>query len=139
MEISISTNDIKAIIAEEVSIAADQAYSQDGISLYDSIVLSSKDDALVGRLIKDAIAQLARRESDICTYTASAITFNISDAAATSTVITAELNRYIALHACADLFQSRKADLVPDYTRRAQEAMDNVDSLVRTRTAPTRS
>lgn len=139
MDISISTSTIKALIAEEVSIAADQAYSSDGTSLYDSVVLSTRDDATVGRLIKDAIAQLGRRETDICTYTDSTITFNVPDAASTSAIITAEINRYVTLHACATLFQSRRAEMVPDYARRTQEAMDNVDALVRTRTAPTRS
>ena len=141
MDYTIATSTIKELINEEVSHVADAAYADDGTSLYDSIVLTSKDDNLVGRFIDDGVRQLARATYDICKYGSGKLTFNVPDFDATTqaTYVTAAIDRYLAMYATAAILQQRRAGLVPEYTNRVQDAMNGAITLLRKREAPSRS
>lgn len=128
------------LIDEEVSHVADQAYSESGVSLYDSVVLTSKDAGLVDRFIDDAVSQLIKRESDIAALSNGTLTFSVPDLdSSQEAAISAEITRYISMYASAGIFQQRRAELVPEYTRRTTEALDNIRAMLRKRTAPSRS
>lgn len=64
---------ILAVIDEEISRAADSAYSEDGTPLYDSVVNTERDAETISRLVEDAIRDFASRAYDICKYAPSVI------------------------------------------------------------------
>ena len=139
-------------VEEEISHIADGAYGEDGSSLYDSIVITEKDRQNVLRFIDDAVSALVRRAFDICKYSPETyqdeagewqlsgrmrLQFFVPDFDETMWDTTkAEIDRYIVLYAVGSLCQSRKADLVPEYARRTQDAMDKAVILLKSRKYP---
>lgn len=155
MDYIIDNEALYALIDEEVSRAADEAYADGGVPLYDSVVLTEKDRATADRFMADAVNAFASRCADICTYGNVAIPDAVTDESelgqlklifyvpdmpsAIENAAKEEITRYIALFASNGFFQTRRAGLVPQYAERVQQAMDKAVTLLRTRTAPTRS
>ena len=143
---------LRGKIEEEVSLAADEAYSEDGVSLYDAIILTEKDWPAVDRFIDDAVTLFVRREFDVTKYAP-----RVNYAEGTDTIVSvtprlefyvpdfdstmedafkAELTRYIVIYAAASVFQQRRAVLAPEYTERAKAAMDSAVALLKFRKHP---
>ena len=140
MDYTINTSALTPLIEEEVAHVADLAYGENGISLYESIFISGKDSGLVQRFIKDAVNYLQRETADISAAGTNKISFDVPDMpSANSTVITEEITRFITMFASNGFFKQRRAAVVPEYTTRIQAALDNIQTLLRERTAPTRS
>ena len=148
----IDKTELYGLVDAEVSQVADAAYGEDGTPLYDSVELTSKDDDIVEALLDDGIAQFVRTSSDIASLgehtsgtgssatSVDAIVLDVPDFNASDTdAAVAQITRFIVLCASAALFQQRRAALVPEYTNRAQAALDNAVAIIRKRTAPTRS
>lgn len=148
-------------IKEEVSHVADEAYSDNNIALYDSVMVTDRDKARLERFIDDAVSQFVRREFDITKYSPETYTdefgevqltnrtrlqffvpdFDESMAEIDGNTITGgalkkELDRYLVMDAVAALFQQRRVALLPEYTARAQAAMDKAVSLLKYRKHP---
>ena len=137
-----------ALVDEEVSQVADAAYGENGASLYDTVVLTEKDADTVDRLIDDGIGQFVRTSSDIASLgphgtgssAVDAIVLDVPDfASSQEEAAQAQITRFIVLYVCAAIFQQRRAALVPEYTNRAQAAMDNAVAMLRKRTTPSRT
>jgi hypothetical protein len=119
---------------------ADEAYADGGTSLYDAVVLTSKDRATVDRYIDDGVASLMHALPDMATLSGTTLTITAPDIVSdNATQATNRISRYLALYAITEILQSRRAALVPRYAERVAAALDDVIALVRTRTAPTRS
>jgi hypothetical protein len=130
-------------IDEEVSRAADEAYGEDGSSLYDSVVLTERDRDTVNRFIDDAVNLLVRRAFDVTKYATDTVSllpklvFYVPDFdESTAGALAKEIDRYIVLYAATSVFQGRRASLVPEYTPRTQAAMDKVIALLKSRKHP---
>lgn len=133
-------------IEEEVSHAADQAYSDNGQSLYDSVVITEKDYDLVDRFIEDAISAIERRAFDICKpYTSTdtkgvktrQLYFYVPDFDETmEPEVEKELTECLVMFPCASLFSTRRASIAPQYGERAQLAMDKAVHLLKSRKSP---
>lgn len=147
MEYTIDKTQLYALIDEEVSKVADEAYGENGVSLYDFVVLTDKDQGLVYRFIDDAARTLASSCIDIskvqepATSSASRkLIFNVpdfdTDMEETAGVY---ITRFIVLFACVEIFKSRRAQSVPEYTDRMQAALGDFLRTIRTRLAPTRA
>jgi hypothetical protein len=157
-----------ALVDAEVSRAADEAYAEDGTSLYDTIVLTEKDADMVEGFLADAISAFVKATSDISSYkklqaaeAAKNAGYDIADhfgegSGATTTVhvldinvpdmdtaqqyaAMEQINRFVVLYACSALFQQRRSILVPEYSGRAQGALDNAIAVLRKRNAPSRT
>lgn len=152
MYYSIDKERLRALVDEEISKVADEAYSDAGASLYDSIVLTDKDTAMVDRFIDDAVSLLVRRAFDICKYAPELVPdgeggemlspvmrlhFFVPDFDRTmEDSVKAELDRYISLYAVASILQQRRAVLVPEYTDRAKTSQDTAITLLKSRKNP---
>ncbi len=125
-------------IKEEVSHVADEAYSEDGTPLYDSVMVTSRDKSKLEGFIDDAIRLFVRKEFDICKYNnIDRLEFHVPDFDDTMTAaVNSELNRYIVMYACTSLFQQRRVAVVQEYSVRAQSAMDKAVSLLKSRKHP---
>lgn len=144
----INETELYGLVDAEVSQVADAAYGEDGTPLYDSVVLTSKDEDTVEALLSDGIAQFVRTNADIAhlgthgegSSAVDAIVVDVPDFDAAQTdAATEQITRFIVLYTCAAIFQQRRAALVPEYTNHAQAALDNAVAIIRKRTAPTRS
>lgn len=134
---------------EEISSVADDAYADDGTSLYDSIILTDKDKPAVERYIDDAVSAFVRRAYDICKpatieveagVTAPGLQFYVPDfdSAMTDTA-KAEITNYLGLYAATEMLKSRRAAVVPEFSQRVQSAMDRAVVLLKSRKAPNES
>lgn len=141
----ISSADIYDLVDEEVSRVAANAYSDTGASLYDNVVLHSKDRGEVKRLQDDAINTIVKRNYDVITIVPRnedglpGLQFNVPDIdESTEDIIQEELTRFVVLNVCAAWFQSRAKDKVEEFANRGQAALDKASSMIHTRKAPTR-
>lgn len=66
----LNEQEVLAVVDEEIARAADSAYSEDGTSLYDSVINTERDAATISRLMGDAMRTFASRAYDICKYKA---------------------------------------------------------------------
>ena len=140
---------LHALIEEEVSKVADEAYADGGQALYDSIVVTEKDWPDIDRLMEDALNAFVAREHSISAY--SPVTARGGDYYSDIPIIMrlelflpdfdtsrwkaaiTQLDRYVSLYVCAELFQSRRAEKVPVYTERCKGALESAIALLKTR------
>lgn len=134
-------------IDEEVSRVADESYTENGQSSYDSIVLTSRDRDLVERHIDDAVTSFVRRAFDICKYSPEMeddeptgrmqLFFYVPDLDETmEDTIKEEISRYITLYAAAMVFESRHVASVPQYGERITASLDRAIALLKSRKSP---
>lgn len=143
MYYTINKTILKALIDEEVSKVADEAYAENGASLYDSVILTEKDAALVDRLLGEAVRSLVTRTYDICkyvsddTYGNTRLLFYVPDFDETmEDAVKDGINVFLALSVCTELFQSRRAQAVPEYSARAQASLEKAVTLLKSRKSP---
>ena len=140
MEYIINRDTLYLIIYEEVSRVANEAYDEAGNSLYDSIIITSADNATIERLEDDAIDAFVKRTIDICTWEMAFLRFDVPDFKEELSDATKwEITRYIVLNVCAAWFQSRIPSKVEEYALRGQAAMDKAVTYLKTIKAPSRS
>lgn len=149
----IDKDDLYDRIDEEVSRVADESYTENGQSTYDSIVLTSRDRNMVERFIDDAVTALVRRAFDICKYSPETTTDEFGEAQLTGRMrlffyvpdldetmedtIKEEISRYITLYSSAMIFESRRVAAVPQYAERITASMDRAVALLKSRKSPT--
>ena len=140
MEYIINRDTLYLIIYEEVSRVANEAYDEAGNSLYDSIIITSADNATIERLEDDAIDAFVKRTIDICTWEMAFLRFDVPDFKEELSDATKwEITRYFVLNVCAAWFQSRIPSKVEEYALRGQAAMDKAVTYLKTIKAPSRS
>lgn len=144
MVYTIDKNILATYIDEEVSKVADEAYGENGVSLYDGVVLTEKDADTVSRLIDDAVNGIASRMFDICKFSSGTnpgdvqLIFYVPDFDNTmEDAAKSELTHFIVFSACTTLFKSRRAQAVPEYTDRAQAAINKAVTILKSRKSPT--
>lgn len=89
MDYTIDSSTIFPIVEEEVSREASQAYSADGVSLYDGIKMISRDEAKKKRMMSEALAAIKIQCNRFLTHgevtepdsepTSIVLTFGVSD------------------------------------------------------------
>lgn len=134
---------LRALIDEQVSHVADEAYGDNGMSLYDSIILTEKDDENVTTFIDEAVRAFVARmydvshmkkdgsDNDVIEMYLPDFDTSVQDAAL------GEITHYIVFSVCAAFFQSRRPQAVELYSLRAKAAMDRAVSLLKSRKHPT--
>ena len=133
MDYTIDNTILEPRVKEEVSRVADEAYSETG-SLYDSIVLTEKDDSLVSRFIAEAVNGLAGRLFDICKKGTGKLVFNVPDFDSTmEDAAKDEITNYIVYSVCVAIFKSRRPQVVPEYEGLALGALNKAISLLKSR------
>ena len=134
-------------IDEEVSHVANEAYSDSGMSLYDSIILTEKDDEMVGRYIDDALNTFVNLVFDICKYfyvtdnnenqPVEQLQFYVPDFDETmEDAMKEEVTKFIVLFVCVSLFQTRRPMVVPQFNDRMQAALTKAVTLLKSRKSP---
>ena len=132
---------LRALVDEQVSHVADDAYGDNGMSLYDSIILTEKDDEEVDGYLEDAVRAFVTRMYDVCRMgkedEEDTIEFYLPDFDATmQQAALGEITHYLVFSVCAALFQSRRALAVEPYSLRAKASMDRAVALLKSRKSP---
>lgn len=147
MYYTIDKADLRSRIDQEVSHVADEAYGDNGASLYDSVILTDKDKEEVDRFIDTAISAFVSREFDICKYfyqtdsstlaSEEMLEFYVPDLDETMIpTINEEISKYVTLFVCSCIFQTRRPSVVPQYTERTQSSMNRAVTLLKSRKSP---
>lgn len=140
MNYTINKSTLYSSVEAEMSMVADEAYGEDGQSLYDEVVLTDKDKPIVEDHLDDALTELARRMSDVCTHGTNQLVFNVSDMpSANVAAASAAISRYAVLFAVAAMCQKRRPALVAHFSELAKAALEGAIEMMRTRNAPSRT
>lgn len=117
-----------------MSHEAGKAYSSDGTSLYDAVVIYSNDKDLVKLWINYAMAQVVARFYDVANGTVGGITLTLPDRdTANDDLIKQEIDNYIVATTCAKWFESHLASAVQTYTGMATASMQSLVMMIRHR------
>lgn len=132
------------LIREEVTRVASSAYDDSGNSLYDAIIIKSRDEATLNRMYRDAVSALVARTSDIARYDMGEdgednLSFYVPDIdTSTLPLVTQEIIRHISLNIVGAWLQEKYTDAAEGYIARGQLALDKVIRMLKTRKKPTR-
>ena len=134
---------LRALVDEQVSQVADEAYSDAGVSLYDSIVLTGKDEEMVGSFLDDAVRVFTTRMYDGCHLTKDSGDNDVIEMYLPDFDVTFkdaafnEITRFIVFSATTSVFQSRRAQEVEKFSLRAQAALERAINFLKSRKSPT--
>lgn len=137
MDYAVDRKSLTGLIEEEVSRVAASEYSDGGVSLYDSIAVSSRDADAVSRLIDSALESVVSRVPDICDWSgapADVLSFSVEDLPnALVPSVEAVLDDYIVFHVCTSWLASRATDRSAEYAARRDALLSDAVRLLRTR------
>lgn len=127
-------------IEEEISRVASQAYSQDGVPLYDNIVLKSRDRGTIDAYIEDALNTIVAQTEHLSRRTPEGdIEVSNPDMdPSQEEYAVQELARFVVLNTVSAWLQDRFADRAPEYAARGQAALTKAITILHQRTTPTR-
>ena len=134
---------LRALIDEQVSHVADEAYGDNGMPLYDSIILTEKDDENVNTFLDEAVRAFVTRMYDVCHLKKDngnndVVEMYLPDFDTTmQDAALGEITHFLVFSVCAAFFQSRRAQAVESFSLRAKAAMDRAVSLLKSRKHPT--
>ena len=134
---TIDDKHIIELAAEELSHVADKLYNDQGASLYDAIILTSKDNDIATRFLYDAINSFAARTFDICYRTSDGFNFYVPDLDVTmQPLIEEEITRYLSLYVAASFLSLRGVPDAKEYTERTQASANKAVTLLKSRKLP---
>ena len=140
MDYIVNRSTIKARVEGAIARLAASQYSDDGTSLYDSIINSSADESIIDGYIDDAISGIVARLANICKDDGNGhITIDAPEMVSVNiNMATLNLNEYI-FHSVIDNWCLDKApDLAPRYSAQADKCLEKAISVIKTRKIPTR-
>lgn len=124
-------------IEREVSRVAATAFAEDGTSLYDAIIITSRDEEVVKEMIDDAKSALVTRLSDIATMSSDLLEFDVPDSRTHDiTVIGSAIDRFIVVNVCSAWMIQKHKDKAEEYGARATDAINKVERLLYERLPP---
>jgi len=141
---TIDSEAILEMVDGEVSRVADAAYGENGVSLYDQIVITERDEDTLNRMLGDAEASLVARLGDICRFSSGStpcLEFYVPDfdETANGDIAEEEITKFIAYSVTGQFLSQRHPASVPEYTDKTALALRNVISILKTRKAPLES
>lgn len=143
LEYTINKSSLSSQIASLVSRVADEAYGDNGMSLYDTIVLTEKDDDLVDGYIDEAISAFVARLQDICWVSTSSsdlsekLNIYVPDFEESKENLAKDaITSFIVYSTCLEIFKSRRPQVVPEYEARALAALNKAITFLKSRKSP---
>lgn len=135
MEYTINASTLKEAIEEEISRVASRSVSADGVSLYDSVKITSRDRGTIERMIEDMESVLMSRFRDFTSFVAEhSITLNLPDLpCGYEDKIEAELNRAVTMGVVAYWLEERNVQESANYLARSNRSLDKAELLMITR------
>lgn len=139
MTYEIDTEKLYARIEKEISRVAASSYSDDGVSLYDSIKVTSRDGDIIKEYCQGAVNAISVAFAEYATKGAENITLDFPDFdISLKSSVQEELDRYIVYRACSDWFRDKSVKDVAPYTERAAESLSKANLLLKSRKPPKR-
>lgn len=134
IEITNIFNEAKA----EISRIAASAYSEDGVSLYDTIRVTSRDADYLEDYFEGAMANMNVRFKGLAPYDSAEeeVSLPLEDSVATENELQPILRKYIVSSICADWFRRKYVVKHEEYAAEAQNCLEKIVVLVKTRREP---
>lgn len=128
--------EVMAAAKAEISRLAASAYSEDGVSLYDHIRLTSRDEEELRSYMSNVMETLRVRfkGKDIPWPESS----SFPDTIATSVDVNTLATYYFVYSICAEWFRRKYVAKYEEYAAKAKAALENLVILVKTRKEPTK-
>lgn len=127
----IDTDAVLEVVREEVSRVAAAAYTEEGTSMYDAIIITSKDFNVLEHLIEDSVSALLTRFSGIATKDKYTIYFDLPDSRSHGMdVIAPEIDRFLAMNTCAAWLLQKYKSEAESYGVRAKDALGKAEQLM---------
>lgn len=127
----IDTDKVLETVLEEVSRVAASAYAEEGVSLYDTTNITSKDFNVIQGLIDDAKNALLVRFSGIAYSHGDGICFDIPEERTHSMcVIAPVLDRFIAMNVCSAWMIQKYTAKAEEYGARSTDALEKAERLI---------
>lgn len=118
-------------VKQEVSRVAASAYADDGTSLYDAIVITSRDADTIAGLIDDAETALVVRMSDIASVQDDQFGFNVPDQRTHDIkTIGAVIDRFIEMNVCSAWMIQKYRLKAEEYGARSTDALNKIERLL---------
>lgn len=134
MEYIVSTTALYSAIEKEISRAAATMYSDDGVSLFDALKVTSRDEDTIEEYIEDSKDAILATMSDIAIGLGGVISFDVPDFDVSSKEEVAHLlDRFIIFNTCNQWFKEKGSDRAEMYLQRAEAAITRANILLKTR------
>lgn len=137
MDYVVDREALTAAIGEEVSRVAASEYSDGGVSLYDSIAISSRDSGAVSRLLDSALESVVSRLPDICGHVGAPsekLVFSVPDLPdGLEASIGSVLGDYLLCNVCAAWLRQRAAERAGEYAERRDALLVSAVKMLKTR------
>lgn len=118
-------------VKQEVSRVAASAYADDGTSLYDAIIITSRDADTIAGLIDDAETAVVVRMSDIASIQSDQFSFNVPDKRTHDIkTIGAVIDRFIEMNVCSAWMIQKYKLKAEEYGARSTDALNKIERLL---------
>lgn len=119
------------LIKKEIARTAASVYSDDGTTLYDAIIYTSRDEDTILEMINDAQSMLVAKFSDIASISGDFMEFNIPDERThDNTTIGPVINRFIVMNVCHTWMNQKYKPKAEEYGVRSSDALNKIDKLL---------
>lgn len=133
----INKKKIVPLIEREVSRVAASAFADDGTSLYDAIVIKSRDAETINEMIDDAATAMLTRLSNIAAYTSGLFEFDIpEDRTHDIMTIGKVIERFIVMNVCSAWMIQKYIAKAEEYGARSTDALNKVERLLHEKLPP---
>ena len=138
MEYTISES-VTPDIEREISRIASSSYSEDGVSLYDSYKITTRDTDTLRMYMDEAYGDIVARMVDVASLTTTGISFYLPDFDSTmNDSVQSILDDFVANRVISSWLQE-KGDVKSEiYTRKASSLLDKAHIILKSRKAPKR-
>lgn len=136
MDYVIDREHLRELAVKEVSNVADRAYTEEGQSLYDGIVIHSSELVEIDNFIGQAISSLVSRLQDISRHLSNRdsekIIFDVPGFEdSKENLVRDEIENYITDYSCALWFQKTYSTKAEEYTKKAIAASDKAVNMLK--------
>ena len=140
MDYTVDKSNIKDRVEELIARIAASQYSDDGVSLYDSIVNSSADDGIIDGYIDEAVGGIIARLASICKVEENnKLIFNVPEMVeANKGRAQSILDQYIFHYAINRWCDDKVPTLAKKYFDLAADDLNKAVILIKTRKIPAR-
>lgn len=138
---TITDSTILAAARRDISRAAASAHTEDGNFLYDALVPTSRDEAVLGDMLDEAVRSLLAATADISSMGSGSIVFDVPDFnTANGTAVNKAITTALADSIAAEWFLLKKyQEKAGTYANMAKVAVDEAVRLLYTRNKPART
>lgn len=139
MRIELNPAVILPFIQEQISKIAADAYQEGGQSMYDAIVMHTRDVNELNKMISSTVITLVAAFGELVSIDGNFLDFRLPDWDDTKTnMASTQATRFVTFDVTKKWLVLKFPSRMDEYDKKAQEAFDNLRSMIYTRKTPSR-